>query len=440
MRRQLGLVAVAISSMIALAFVIPLGLVIRSQTEDRALAQLQATTQSVAASLATAGVAAGQDMQLAELVEVILTSLGAGDAVSVFLPDGTVVGKPASQSSNVQRAMSGAAFTFRTHEGAEVLVPVSFGITRRAVVRGFTAEADLRTGVRVAWAILATLGLCLVAVAVAVADRLVRSITGPIRSLAEAARGFAGGDLDVRIKPSGPAEVVEVAESFNQVADRLDALLEAERESVADLSHRLRTPLAVLRLQAESMPDSLDLQTLLADVASLERAVSRLIYEARSRGRLTGPSTTDVGEVVLTRAAFWSVLAEDQDRAMKVDVSPLALEVNMEPEELTAMVDTLIENVFTHTEPGVGMSLRLGYESDHVVLSVEDEGPGISPYAIERGASGAGSTGLGLDIVRRMSERAGGRLEVKDLARGARVAVYLPLAQVVPPMDSFRTS
>ena len=96
------------------------------------------------------------------------------------------------------------------------------------------------------------------------------------------------------------------------------------------------------------------------------------------------------------------------------------------PAELAAAVDALLGNVFAHTEDSVGFTVRVGSSNGAAQLVVEDDGPGFDPDAMERGAS-SGSTGLGLDIVRRTAETAGGAVEVSR-GPGARVAVTIPLA------------
>ncbi|NIS31581.1 MAG: HAMP domain-containing protein, partial [Actinobacteria bacterium] len=179
------------------------------------------------------------------------------------------------------QARGGAAFSAQIEGGAEVLVPVLVADTpaggSTVVVRTVVSDEDLTEGVRTAWIMLSGLGLFIVVVAALAADRLGRTIVRPVTALSRAARSLGGGDLDTRVDPAGPMEVAEVGEAFNFLAARLRVLLEAERESIADLSHRLRTPLTALRLQAETLTNREEAATLLADIDSLERAVSRMI-------------------------------------------------------------------------------------------------------------------------------------------------------------------
>ena len=281
------------------------------------------------------------------------------------------------------------------------------------------------------------LGIFLIVVAVLAADRLGRSIVRPMSDLAGAARSLGDGDLETRVDPEGPEEVAEVGEAFNFLAGRLDELLAAERESVADLSHRLRTPLTALRLQAERMSQGEEAEGLLADVDRMERAVDRMIAEARA------PSSESAGErkmsdlaaVVRHRTDFWAVLAEEQERTAMVEVADDQIWVPLGAAELGAVVDTLLANVFSYTEPGVGYGVTVRRDDgDTATLVVEDDGSGFDdPSVLERGASGGGSTGLGLDIAASAARRTGGQLAIgSGPSGGGRVQVTFGLAPTGP--------
>ncbi len=420
MRRALAVVALAVTALVVLAFLVPLGLLVRGQARDRALSRAQRDAQSVASGLAVAASLVPGGELSPELADVVIAASGEPERITVFLPDGRAAGTPAA-SDNLAAARSGSAFTVDVEGGTEVLVPVSTA-AGTTVVRAFASAADQRAGVAPAWGLLAGLGVVLVGVAVLVADRLGRSMVDPVRRLANAAHRLGEGDLDVRVATAGPPEVAEVSEAFNHLAGRLRELLVAERESVADLSHRLRTPLAALRLQAEAVGTPADREALLTDIDRLTRAVDRLIADARRPGDEPAPPA-DLAQVVRHRAAFWSVLAEEQERTVAVDVPSVPVRVALPAGELGALVDTLLENVFAHTPPGT--PFRVAVDGSGPELLVEDEGPGLAARSVvDRGTSGSGSTGLGLDIVRRAAERSGGSLSIRPgRAGGVSVAV-----------------
>jgi signal transduction histidine kinase len=120
----------------------------------------------------------------------------------------------------------------------------------------------------------------------------------------------------------------------------------------------------------------------------------------------------DAARVLREEVDFWQPLAEDQDRSVEIDVPDRAVEVRCAADDLKAAVDALLENVFAHTPEGTAMAVLVDVGRADATVTVADGGPGIPRGAVDRGASGGGSTGLGLDIVRRTAESSGGCLEV----------------------------
>jgi signal transduction histidine kinase len=303
-----------------------------------------------------------------------------------------------------------------------VLVADALAEEASVVVRAPVLSDDMNQGVVRAWLLLAGLGVILVIVAALATDRMGRSLVRPVTALSDAARALAEGDLDTRVVPSGPPEVAEVGEAFNLLASRLETLLREERESVADLSHRLRTPLTALRLQAETLGNRDDSDGLLADIDRVEGAVDRMIQELRrpSSDGPAEPQVADLGAVVRHRSTFWKVLADEQDRSVEVVTLGGVLQVPLSPDELGTVIDTLMENVFAHTDSGTGYRIGARPGSGQTaVLTIEDAGPGFSQGAlVERGHSGGGSTGLGLDIARRAAEKTGGTFNVSNSHEG----------------------
>lgn len=423
--------SLAVTLLVVLAFLIPLALLVRNQAADRALSRAERDAQAIAAALAVAPAAEGVEVS-PELAEAVLDAFGSKDDFTIVFPDGVGVGAPYEPTPGLAQAEGGAAFTAQIDGGAEVLVPVLVADAPAAgstvVVRTVVSNAELTEGVGTAWIMLGALGVFIVMVAGLAADRLGRTIVRPVGELSSAARSLGRGDLNTRVVPGGPTEVADVGEAFNFLARRLEALLEAERESVADLSHRLRTPLTALRLQAETLSDPTESSGLLEDIERLERAVDRMIEEARrpSRESATEPLESDLAAVVRHRAPFWKVLADEQGRAVDVHTTGGHLLVPIGSDELGALVDTLIENVFAHTAPGTAYSIWAGPRGgDGVTLVIDDEGPGFPDAGVvARGASAGGSTGLGLDIVQRAAKRTGGDLSIGPRpGGGARVTV-----------------
>ncbi len=441
MRRRLALLSLAVASLVVVAFLIPVAMLIRNQAQTRALSSAERDAQSVAAAIAVLAPASPSGVVTPDYARAVLGRFGDPPDLSVIFVDDTVVGGVGVPSGNVEQARRGAAFTAAAEGGAEVLVPVLLpdapGTEGTVVVRAFVTDAELTRGVRVAWLMLLGLAVAIIAIAVLAADWLGRSVVRPVTELSDAAHRWGEGLLDTRVKPGGPQEIAEVGKAFNTLAGRLDALLAAERESVADLSHRLRTPLTALRLQSETLADPGESLALRHDVDELEREIDRLIRSARGRSIGTGSDDhVDLGEVVAHRAAFWQVLADEQGRATAVRVGEGAHPVALARTDLGAMVDVLVENVFAHTPAGSGYRLTVRRQADGCpVLIVSDDGPGfVDLGAARRGTSAAGSTGLGLDIVARTAERTGGGVRIgSSRDGGAEVTVVFG-----NPLDSDR--
>ena len=230
MRQRLAWVFVALTVMLVVGFLVPLGLSLRSQAELRSLAGAQSDARGVATALASSARATSRNPGAID-VQFVLDSFGSEDLV-VFLPDGTRLGNGYTPENAVDLADDGAIVA-RIDGGVLAVVPVTFQTSgARLVVTSFVSNTDLREGVTTSWLILAVLGLIVVVGAVPLADRLAASIVKPVRELSDAAHRWAGGDLDARVAPAGPPEVAESGRAFNQLVERLAELLAAERERI----------------------------------------------------------------------------------------------------------------------------------------------------------------------------------------------------------------
>lgn len=414
MRRRLVLLSLATTVLVVVAFVLPLGLLVRRQAAEAAKVSAERDAQSVAGLVALA-VAVGDEP---DAVSAVIGDLPEGTAV--YLGD-TVFGTPSEGQLTLAEQAAGSQSTL-AHDvegGWAIAIPV-IGVTQ-AVVSSFVTSAQMTSGVYTAWLLLGALALGLVALGVWVADRFGRSLTGPIEDLARSAHKLAEGDLEARVEPSDPEEIRATGEAFNYLAGRLDTLLAEERESAADLSHRLRTPLTSLRLQAEALGDRQEREAIVSQVDRLEHAMNQVIDLARSRAA-RAPGESEIDRVVSDRAAFWRVLAEEQDREMTLDLSTPGATVAIGNDDLGVVVDTLVGNVFSHTPAGTPFEIRTGLTAGGApYLEVVDEGPGFEGASPERGVSGGGSTGLGLDIVRKIARAVGGELNTDDRPGGGAV-------------------
>jgi signal transduction histidine kinase len=416
-RRRITLLVAATTSVVLLAFLLPASSLVARVAEARALDAARVQLQLLVPSV-------GLDSR--EEVAAGPVALSDGRGLTVRWSDGTWLGAEGVLGDGPAPA---GAEQRETDEGTHLLQPV-----RReggtAVLEVFVPAAQLRAGVAETRSVLAGLGLVLLLLALVVADRVARSLTRPVTDLATTAHRLGSGDLSARVVPSGPTEVREVGAAVNRLAGRIGELLADEREAAADLAHRLRTPLTALRLDVEALPTT-DRERLGADVDALSRSVDEVIAEARRTVREGLGAGSDAAAVVADRVLFWSVLAEEERRPFTVDVPEGPCPVRVAGADLGAAVDALLGNVFAHTPEGTGLHVAVcPRDGGGALVTVRDDGPGLPLTAVARGASGGGSTGLGLDIARRTAEGSGGGLRLASSPGGTEVTLELG-----PPPD-----
>ncbi|MFE7761963.1 sensor histidine kinase [Streptomyces sp. NPDC057438] len=435
MRWALVKVCLAVTVMVVVAFAVPLGLVVREMARDRAFSGAEREAAAIAPALSIT-----TDR---EQLERVVASVGSDGGVAVHLPaDGTGaaaldLGRQRASDRDIATVRKlGRASTTEVPGGSTLLQPTAIGSGAIAVVEVYVPEAEVSRGLATAWAVLAGVGALLIVGSVAVADRLGVRMVRPARRLVESARQLGEGQLGARVPEEGPKELRLAATAFNAMADQVVQLLANERELAADLSHRLRTPLTVLRLNAASLGDGPAAEQTRAAVEQLEREVDTIIRTAREAKPRTAPAGPgagcDAAEVVRERMAFWSALAEDEGRTWRVAGVERPVRTPVARADLAAALDALLGNVFRHTEQGTAFAVDVHDAEDAVIVLVSDAGPGIADpeaaMARGRGSGSDGSTGLGLDIVRRLAESTGGDVRLgSSVLGGTEVRIWLQL-------------
>ncbi|MFG2735453.1 sensor histidine kinase [Streptomyces harbinensis] len=446
MRWALVRISLAVTSMVVLAFAVPLGLVVQEMAGDRAIGNAERQAAAIGPVLAITG-----DRDQLERA-VASTEAGAAGRMAIWLPtadapdpadsgrEALVIGDPHTSDEDFRAFTEFArAATLEVPGGVILLQPTAVSGERIAVVEVFVPDADLATGVTTAWLVLAGVGIALVAGSLVIADRLGRRTVRPAEQLAGAARRLGEGRLDVRVPEAGPAELREAAVAFNSMADQVVRLLANERELAADLSHRLRTPLTVLRLNTATLGEGDAADQTRHAVDQLEAEIDQIIRTVREQRshspESAGPGErgeVDAAEVIRERMAFWSALAEDEGREARLAGADAPVRVPVPRADLVAALDAMLGNVFRHTPEGTAFAVDVHHAStdDAVIVLVSDAGEGIAdPDAALRrghGHGGPGSTGLGLDIVRRLAESTGGDLRIgRSVLGGAEVRLWL---------------
>ncbi|MFV1999636.1 MAG: ATP-binding protein [Acidimicrobiia bacterium] len=427
MRRRLILLSGAITAMVVLAFLVPLFILVGDLAGDRAISGAERDAESLARVLSVLTV----DEAIVDAVAIVGESRIESANGSVIFSDGTVVGLEVPEDEDLSLALTGSSFIAPVDGGQAVYIPVVEADGAVTVVRVFVSDAARSEGVARTRVVLGLLGVVLVLIAMWVADRLGQTMVVPVKELSMTASELGHGNLDARVEPSGPPEIEEVGIELNRLADRINRLLQDERESAADLAHRLRTPLTAARLSVDGLEPGLQKDRLNADLDDLQRTTDFIIREARRPVRRESEEWCDIADVVEARVMFWSALAEEQGRDVEVGVGDLPGVVSIPVGDAEAMIDALIENVLSHTDDGVPFRVLVDVDDRSVAVSVEDAGSGFEDSSVvERGTSSADSTGLGLDIVRRTVEDAGGQLALGESGTlgGAGIVLRIPLA------------
>jgi signal transduction histidine kinase len=283
-----------------------------------------------------------------------------------------------------------------------------------------------------------------------------RRAMAPIAALTAGARDIAETRDPGRSLPQSKTddEVAELGRTLQQMLDGLEAsrteteeTLARQRQFVADASHELRTPLTSILANLELLAEVLEgergeaARSALRSSQRMRRLVGDLLLLARADAKRTLPrEPTDVGQVLIDATAELGPLAEDHD--ISVDARPAVIDGSRD--ELHRMVLNLIENAVRHTPPGSRVRATAGPRDGAVLITVEDDGPGVPPELRERiferfvrgdGDRGS-SSGLGLSIVRAVAESHGGTVTAEDAEPGARFVVRLPRGAGTPVPDA----
>jgi signal transduction histidine kinase len=378
-RRRILALTVGLTTLVVLAFAVPLVLLLRQAARNDALSQARYEAENIAFFV---GKESSEPKSIDGYVRHV--SENRPGRTQVLLPGGAKVGddlppaaaaydddghdddadddgRPGDVSAVTVNDVAGGSIT-------EVRVTTGDG---QAEVRTFLTSEELRDGLAPRLLLLGTVSLAILLLSIVAAEVVSRRLVRPLVATADTAQRLAKGETEARAPTTGPPEVAQVGAALNGLAARIDEVIAAEREAVADLSHRLRTPLTALRLDVEALPEQ-DREELGRHVTSLERTLTAVIHAARRpqrEGRV--PHTAD-------------------GTAMRVTVTA---------EQLAG---------------GAG-----------ALVSIADDGPGIPPGAGERGRSDRGSTGLGLDIARRCAEATGGRIAIHAGADHGLVELFL---------------
>lgn len=273
---------------------------------------------------------------------------------------------------------------------------------------------------------------------------LVRHALRPVRQLGAALSARTDDALEPIATSALPDELLPLVAGFNRLLQRLAGAFAAQRALVADAAHELRTPLAAVRLQAQTLQRSaepqeqaLALDALRSGVDRATRLVQQLLTLARQEpsASAAAPERLRLDQLVRDAVAELVPLAHDKGIELTLQAQP-GVELHGDSAGLRALVGNLVDNAISYTQDGGRVEVSLRRLPALALLAVCDNGPGIAPelrpLVLNRfyrapGSSGHGS-GLGLAIAAAVVRRHGGQLALRDADGGGLcVEVTLPL-------------
>jgi len=273
---------------------------------------------------------------------------------------------------------------------------------------------------------------------------LSRRISGPVEALAKASDEIAHGNYAVHV-PVGPGgnEISHLSERFNEMAARLAATEERERQFLMSVSHELRTPLTAIKGHVDALRDGLiddpqlvgaSLEVVASEATRLERLVGDVLDLAKLRAHRFTVQTEEVDMGRLIVHAYGSFGDEARRREIEYELqgSETAPTIITDGDRVLQVITNLLKNAFRWTPDGGSIDVVLESSNGTVRVDVVDTGPGISPEDAQRIFSPFVSrdtqgTGLGLPIARELAGALGGRVELEtDPGEGSRFRLVLP--------------
>jgi two-component system sensor histidine kinase BaeS len=269
-----------------------------------------------------------------------------------------------------------------------------------------------------------------------------RRISRPVGELLGAADRLSHGDYDVRVEPDGPRDLRALSRTFNDMAARLEDAEAQRRRLLADVTHELRTPLAVLQSGIEAQIDGIHPRD--------DRHLASLLEETQLLGRLIDDLHTlalaDAGRLVLhyeptspatlveDAVASQSALAGRRWITVTAEIAGDPPEIEADPTRVRQILANLLSNAVRHSPDGGDVRVAVEAAGAVVRFTVSDSGPGIPAERLaqlfERAAPAADSrgSGLGLSIAGDLVHAHGGSIRAENPpAGGATVTFELPV-------------
>lgn len=457
----------AMTGMLVTAIVV-LGALAWWITSRTLLAQLDGTLAQEAAAYSAAVQGAPADDSLTDATRGYLTGRTGSDAsgltpvLFVHFDSGRTISNSRLKlervlSSDVSQTVK-PTFADVSYQGQRyrmLVTPVfSDGEHAGVYVAALSATSARQTADRVAMT-LGAAGLLALAIMLPLSYWATRAALSPLRRMAQDAQAISHSHPGRRIDYGGPRdELGSLSDSLNAMLSRLEQAFDNQRAFIADASHELRTPVAVIRGNVELLRSGRaqgpHADESLATIEHESIRMSRLLDELLSLARMEGGAQLDMHPVELSTLAqeLSSRAKALGERRLVVRNGNGSMWVMGDREKLEQAILNIVKNAFTHTLPGGEIVLNVNVSGDQVVVSVTDDGPGIPEGDLERvfdrfhrahGSTRDGDTGgagLGLAIASRTIAGHGGTIVASNVEpHGARFTVTLPRTEPPPGFD-----
>jgi signal transduction histidine kinase len=301
-----------------------------------------------------------------------------------------------------------------------------------------------------AWLVLGSLPLLGLLFGLILSVSMSRSVTRPIYRLAEAVKAIGHRDLSVRVPSQGSQEIMDLANSFNRMADELEHAEMTRRNLMADVAHELRTPLTVIDgnlralLDGVHTPSEEEIALLFEQTHHLKRLVADLgeLSLAESDQLPLKRRKVDLAYLVNETVAHFDLPAQEAAIALRINLDQPLIHPSLDKDRIRQVLHNLLSNAFKHTPKGGEITVSATHKAadDAIEIAIADTGSGIAkenlPHIFNRfyrdedsTASGMGGTGLGLAIAKAIVEAHEGTIfaESEGYGRGSAFRISLPL-------------
>jgi signal transduction histidine kinase len=283
--------------------------------------------------------------------------------------------------------------------------------------------------------------IVLVLFLVLLAGRRVRRLAAPVEDLVEAAGRIRSGDYSVRVREDGAPELRSVAQAFNAMTAQLEASEKQRRSFLADVTHELRTPLSVIRGQAEGIADGLYPADAahLAPIVEATQTLARLVDDLRTLALAeTGHlqlqrEPVDMATLINDTLAAFESQAQAKGVSLAADIPGELPTVSADAVRIRGVIANLLANAIAHTPAGGSVRVSAARADGGVSVSVTDTGEGIPADLLPRifdrfvKTPGSSGSGLGLAIARDLVTAHGGTITAEsNVGSGTRVRFTLP--------------